>query len=381
MLDELTVRYMLPTMLTRVNSSFWDGFMITMKDIAQHVGVSRSTVSLVLNNNPLSERIRPDVRQKINMAADELGYCRNEVARSVVTGKTQVLGFINYGFDHEVCGQILNGFNETAAEQNYFIKHINIKQSNNVKDLKSFARSVAIQCAQQRLAAVACCFGPWELQQTLKNELDRFKIPMVSICFFNPDYDYITIGSDEKMAARLLAEHLSNWGHKNVAYVTHGYEHEPFAKVRYEAFVDEARQHNLKVVEQVLNGSRDADTDSFENEIQQMFKRQKKQKAFTAVACGSDCNAYLVLRTALQLGVKVPTELSVTGFGDLFYSHFSCPALTTINQQFDQMGNCAANHLIGSIQQSDAKIALPGDTIFELPVELVTRHSTASVNL
>ena len=353
--------------------------MITMKDIAQHVGVSRSTVSLVLNNNPLSQRIRPDVRRKINTAADELGYCRNEVARSVVTGKTQVLGFINYGLDHEVCGQILNGFNETAAEQNYFIKHINIKQSNNVKDLKIFARSVAIQCAQQRLAAVACCFGPWVLQNALKNELDRFNIPMVSICFFNPDYDYITIGSDEQMAARLLAKHLSDLGHKKVAYVTHGYDHEPFSRIRHQAFVHQANQHGMDVVDQVLNVEQDSNTTEFEKQIHGMFTKSKKQIAFTAVACGSDCNAYLVLRTALKLGMKVPDDLSVTGFGDLFYSHFSCPALTSINQQFEKMGSCAANHLINSAQQPETTIALPGDACFKLPVELITRHSTAPI--
>jgi DNA-binding LacI/PurR family transcriptional regulator len=351
--------------------------MITMKDIAQQIGVSRSTVSLVLNQNPLSERIRPELRDQINRVADELGYCRNEVARSVVTGKTQVLGFINYGLDHEVCGRILNGFNETAAEQNYYIKHINIKHSNSVKDLKNFARSVAIQCAQQRLAAVACCFGPWILQNALKHELDRFDIAMVSICFFNPEYDYITIGSDEGMAARLLVEHFKSQGHRKLAYVTHGYEHEPFSRIRHEAFLQAAKEQNLMVVDQVLNECQDADTQPFEQQIGDMFQRNVQGDSFTAVACGSDCNAYLVLRVAMGKGIKVPEDLSVTGFGNLFYSHFSCPGLTTIDQAFDQMGACAASHLIRCVHEPDAKLPGPGDLHFKLPVQLVQRNSTA----
>jgi LacI family transcriptional regulator len=304
-----------------------------------------------------------------------MGYCRNEVARSVVTGKTQVLGFINYGLDHDVCGKILNGFNETAADHNYYIKHINIKRSNSVKDQTSYVRSVAIQCAQQRLAAVGCCFGPRHVHATLKTELDRFKIPMASMATFYQDDKCVSIGSDELMASRLVAEHLANLGHRRVAFVVHSFKLDLFANERYEAFLNAAKEFDLQITADALYPGFDDERDGIEAMIRQMLSGQRD---YTAVVCGSDFDAYLLLRVAQELKIDIPGDLSVVGYGDLNFSPYTWPRLTTINQAFDHMGAVAAKFLMACAENPKKKHAKPGDACFKLPVELVVRESTGS---
>src|SRR5687768_12302483 len=148
--------------------------MTTISDIAAKAGVSRATVSYVLNRENTTVRISDSTRARVLEAAAELGYRRNELARAVITGKNRMLGFWVMQSNREPVERVLAGAMQEADENDYFIKLIGF--DNEMPDAR-----VIDKCIEWRLSGIIAIHAPEATLSHLKPRLDEGKIPLVVI--------------------------------------------------------------------------------------------------------------------------------------------------------------------------------------------------------
>ena len=334
--------------------------MVSMKDIAIAASVSRSTVSLVLNGCTSSVGICDETSRKVLETAERLGYRRNEIARAIKTGKTNVIGIIG-GFSGSYSLDIITGIAEACTDNGYFMKLLPI---NKPDDLGPVVR----QCVEHRVAGIICRSIREYALDTLRTELEAMHTPIVLVDSSLHHEWCSRVVSDDFNGEKLVVDHLYELGHRKIAHFT-GNLNDGFARIRYDGFCSAIKTHELEL----LNNPVEVDDLSEEisevmvSRIEQILREYQP----TAVCCGSDPLAMTVLKIATEAGIKIPQELSIVGFAGLDYTQWTIPALTTVRQPFAEMGKTAAGVLLSEIKQKTPIREV------KLPVELVTRQSTA----
>lgn len=338
--------------------------MVTMKDIAKEAGVSQSTVSLVLGNKNTSIKIADRTKEKVLATIQRLGYRRNELATSMKTGRTNMIGFIG-GLDGEYVMKIIAGINETLAENGYLLKLLGMKWQENVD-------RVARQCVEQRLDGVICRSLDETQLQLLRQELEPYNIPVVLVDnSFSHDW-CPRVMSNDRMGTVLAVKHLAQLGHTRIGYLSIK-NLSGFVALRKEGFEQGMKACGLEFSDagfSYIDGVMDVTEDTI-RELDRFYRDFHP----SAIVCVSDPVAMKLLQWAYSRHIRIPDELSVTGFASLDYTIFSAPALTTVNQPFERMGMVAAAKLLDVIGGGNSS----GDEL--LPVELVIRASTAKAHI
>ena len=337
--------------------------MVTMQDIADHINVSRRTVSCVLSGNYKKSRISEATKDKIIIASEKLGYKRNALATAVKTGKTNVIGFIG-GLYSSYCMDIIKGINDIAAINNYMIK---LLSAETIEEVKNVAR----QCVEQRLAGVICRSLSEEGLEILRKELEPNSIPIVLVdSSFSHDWCSRVI-SDDFQGAKQAIEYLIGLGHSRIFHITNNLNR-GFAKNRYDGYAEAMSEHNWVVQrgDVCITSDLDEITEIERNNIEKFLKFQKP----TAIFCSSDPLAMKVINIAQSIGLKIPQDLSVVGFAGLNYTALLSPALTTVAQPFAEMGRKASEILLSEIRKKLIKQEV------ELPVKLIIRDSCREIS-
>ena len=336
--------------------------MITMQNIADKAGVSKGTVSYVLNGKHKKARINQETCEKVIAIAESLGYRRNAIAQSMKTGKTNVIGFIG-GLYKSYCMEIIRGINELISKDNYMIK---LLPADTMDDIKNASR----QCLEQRLAGVICRSLSEEGLEILRKELEPNNIPIVLVdSSFSHDWCSRVI-SDDFEGARMATEYLLKLGHRKICLVTDKL-HKGFSKTRCNGYIDAMKKMNIEVKDSDIHVLEDKAkiSDRQRNEIKDFLKSRKP----TAIFCASDPLAMRMINIVSKMGIKVPDDLSIVGFADLQYTAFCNPALTTVKQPFTEMGRKASEILLSEINEKSIKQEV------KLPVELIIRDSCREI--
>jgi len=336
--------------------------MITMQDIADKAGVSKGTVSYVLNGKQEKARINQATCARVIAIAESLGYRRNAIAQSMKTGKTNVIGIIG-GLHNDYCMAIIKGINNVVSKNNYMIK---LLPTDKIEDVKNAAR----QCVEQRLAGVICRSLSEEELEIIRSELASNNMPIVLVDnSFSHDWCSRVI-SDDFEGAKQATEYLLELGHRKIGFVTNDLIH-GFSKVRYDGYIKMMTDWKIKVQKDDIccidHGNKISNTQ--QNAIKDFLTLKKP----TAVFCGSDPIAMKVINVAQSLGINIPQDLSVIGFAGLNYTFFSSPTLTTVKQPFVKMGQKVSEILLSEIKEKS-----PAKEI-KLPVELIIRDSTTTI--
>jgi LacI family transcriptional regulator len=313
---------------------------------------------MVLNDSSEKWRISEETRDRVIEVAERLGYRKNLIARSMVTGKTDVIGIAGT-LDGSFGAEILRGVSEVAEEGGYSIKFFH-------GDTAKALADTAKKCAGQRLSGVICHSN--EFSEPMRLELAAAGIPMVHVDNIGPEELFSSVCSDDFDGAKQAVAHLYDLGHRRIAHITGNLDH-VYAKVRYEGFLAGLKERGL-TFDETLAGFADGETALTDNFRKMLFNLLKKGRP-TAIFCSGDPTAMKVLKAAVESGLKVPDDLSIAGFAGLEYTQWAVPALTTVRQPFVEMGRAAAEILISEIR---------GETPFravKLPVELIIRQSTA----
>ncbi len=339
--------------------------MVTIKDIAREAGVSHATVSCVLNGKAKQLRISDVSSERVKVAAEQLGYQRNEIARSMVTGRNDVIAFVANATDVEYIGKIMSGILEEATRQSFAVKIYHL--AHNTQE------NIIRQLIEQRVAGIIFHSPKNSAFDLIMQEADKKHIPCATVNLSNATAG-IGITSDDFQGTRDAVKYLAGLGHRRISYISDKSETE-FMVNRKNGFIAGMKEY----VPAVCN-PRIADGFATQNEESEpsiiSILSEPKDKRSTAIICYSDYLACNVLRVAYKMGIKVPEELSVIGFADLDVAKYAVVPLTTVAQPFEQMGQETANILIDSIRNKRADL-LDKTENRKLEVKLIVRKSTA----
>jgi DNA-binding LacI/PurR family transcriptional regulator len=323
-----------------------------MRDVAKLAGVSHQTVSRVLNEHP---NVREETRLRVLDAMQALNYRRNLAARTLATKRSGTLGII--GFETTLFGpaSMLYGIEDAARTAGYFVSIVT------VRNLERRAVLDAVDWLSQQSVEGIIAIAP---KPAVINALAQIPPDMACVGVGgSPDNAVSTVQIDNAAGARLATQHLLDLGHATVHHVA-GPPDWPEAQERIEGWRSTLYAAGA-LVPPVHPESWSAKSGYEQGQL------LAKDPAVTAVFCGNDQIALGVLRALHEAGRRVPEEVSVVGFDDMPESGYFLPPLTTVRQDFAELGRRSLAVLLRQITGE-----APAEHI-RLAPELVQRDSTA----
>ncbi len=346
---------------------------ITMQDIARESGFSPTTVSMVLNGRAEKYHISTEAEEKIRAVAKKMGYYRNAIARAMITGKSKVIAFITPEVSNEYTAKILEGCVQESHKADYFTKIFLFDGSDPDGFSEALTSSLEYRCAGIFLHGIND-----QMLEILARAVKKNPIPVVNLDSSARFMDWsITISSDDEQGCALAVSHLREFGHERIGYLSFAGDN-PYLVRRlagYKSAMSEAKlpvcANYIQLGEIVADGT----VPDYTRVLSTFF--EGKAPAPTAIACSSDALAILAMRSLKAIGKRVPEDISVVGFSDMLIASYSTPSLTTIAQDFKEIGRTAFRCLDETI--SEGTKYTPGK-LLKLPVRLVARESTAQAS-
>ncbi len=324
-----------------------------MTDVARVAGVSHQTVSRVLND---SGKVRPETRARVLSAVRLLDYRPNSVARALVTGRTQTLGVVS--FDTTLYGpaSTLFGIERAAHAEDYFVSVVSVTTLDRESILSAVERLRAqgvdgvLVIAPLQSAADAVVHVPGDL-------------PVVAV-EAGPEHTVPVVAVDQVAGATAATRHLLELGHRTVWHVA-GPSGWVEAHQRTDGWLAALEAAGADAPP-VLAGDWSARSGY------ELGRRLVTVRDVTAIFAANDQMALGILRAVHEAGRAVPRELSVVGFDDIPEAQYFTPPLTTVRQDFMEVGR---QSLMLLLAQMDGPARSPSRVVVE--PELTVRESTA----
>jgi DNA-binding LacI/PurR family transcriptional regulator len=329
----------------------------TLKAVAQHVGLTPSTVSIVLNNAPSARSIPEPTKIRIRAAAKELNYRPNFLARSLRNKRTFTIGVIAEEIGDSYGSAVIGGIEEFLRKKDYFF--LTVVHRHNPELLERYAQML-LQRGVEGFITVDT------------NMHEAPFLPTVSVAGHKRVSGVTNVILDHQRAAFLALSHLADLGHRRIAFMK-GNPLSSDAKDRWRAICDAAEQLEIEI-DPTLTVQ--IDIEDATPQLGYPFARQllARNKPFTALFAYNDHSALGAIKAFQEHNLKVPRDVSVMGFDDIPGAAFHVPSLTTIKQPLNRMGQIAAQTLLERIEGNKE---YPPEIAIE-PV-LVVRDSTAPV--
>lgn len=329
----------------------------SIKDIARLARVSHPTVSRALQNSSL---VNAETAARIRKIAEEAGYRASAVARGLVTRKTRTIGLVVTTVADPFAGEVVCGIEETANDHGYSVF---LADSNADPERE---KKVVRELAERRVDGILVTSSRVGMLY-----LPLLKEMMVPIVLVNDQYPgefvhAVMINNIEGM--RAVVDHVIGLGHTRIAYIgaVNGYQTDT---ERFAAYREALQAAKIPMAaELVMHG------DGLPSTAMDVTERLLAlSDPPTAICCYNDMTALGAMRAVRARGLKIPDDISVTGFDDLFFASYSEPPLTTVRQPMRRMGQLAMESLIRLMESRQAVPQIWVDA------ELVVRSSTARV--
>lgn len=333
---------------------------ISLKEIARLAQVSHPTVSRALKNSPL---ISEGTRDRIRRIAEEHGYQPNRNARSLVTQRSNFIGCVVTDIADPFISEVISRVEQVAAQHEYSIILTN---SGGDPDREMRAVRSLIERAIDGVLVIAAMAGgepsPYFSERG---------IPIVLINNHHPGNFVHSIGVANFEGAQLMTEHLLELGHRRIGYIGNqfGGQAQEDRLHGYRAAFKKARVRHPS--ELVIHSE-----SSLEGGYRGMKQLLDSAARPTAIFCYDDITALGAYKAIRNAGLRIPNDISVAGFDDLFFSSYLEPSLTTISQPMREMGERAIRLLLDLVEpssngkrQKKTQIVIPG--------KLMIRSSTS----
>ena len=330
---------------------------VTMSDVGRAAGVSHQTVSRVLNE---PHRVNADTRDRVLAAIKQLKYHRSTVARALATNRTKTIGLISTGLALHSHSKRMIGFNEAARASGYQVSMASLASA----ELETMQSAVDVLLGQavEGLVLIAADRRALDIIDSL--EID---VPVIVADSGGSD-DKNKIAIDQFLGARMATAHLAELGHRSIAHLA-GPHWSVDASERLRGWRTELESRGLGVTEP-LDGNWTPES-GYERGLE-----LAASGAFTAVFCANDQMTLGLLHALSDEGVRVPDDMSVVGFDDIPEAAHFIPPLTTVRQDFVQLGYQIVSALLKLIDGSDATDSAGAGPAHTEP-ELIVRKSTA----
>jgi LacI family transcriptional regulator len=328
---------------------------MNIHDVAKKSGLSVVTVSRVLNN---STSVREGNRRKVLRAIEELNYQPNSAARSLVRGKTGVIGMSITNFNDSFYDRVIRVVNRKLAEQGYFLA---LSIAENEDDGVNFLFQ------KDRVDGIIL-LSPLEEKEYVE-ELKRKNIPFVLLDNQFQHEDVPSVVVDNYQGGYEATQHLIGLGHTQIAYIGGPSVFLSVAE-RKRGYIQALDEAGLTPFGMESCGF----TVSGGYEVAKRWLREDKLP--TAIFCGDDFIALGVVQALREEGILVPQDISVVGFDDQQFVGEFYPRLTTVRQPEAQLGNIGVDLLLKMISGE----AIP-PAVTKLAPQFLIRESTAAVRL
>jgi DNA-binding LacI/PurR family transcriptional regulator len=329
--------------------------VVTLKAVAQHLGLTPGTVSAVLNDSPSARSIPQETKNRIHAAAKELDYRPNFFARTLRNKRTYTIGVIAEEIGDSYSSSIISGIEQHLRQRNYFF--LTVVHRHDPELLSRYSQMLSERGVEGIITV-----------DTTVNEAPM--LPTVAVAGHKKLKGVTNIVLDHERAAVLALNHLKELHHERIAFMK-GNPISSDSKERWDAICHVAEQIGLNI-DPDLTVQIDADDPT--PMLGYPFTKQllAQQKPFTALFAYNDISAIGAIRAIQEQGLRVPQDISVIGFDDIPGAAFNTPSLTTVRQPLNRMGEVAAQSLLERIE---GKKDYPNEIAIE--PELVVRESTA----
>lgn len=310
---------------------------VTIKDVAMEAGVSITAVSIVLNGKGNSVPLA--TRERIYAAAEKLHYTPNSTARSLVMGRTNMVGIIVPSITNIFFAELVRLLQSEFAKNGYDIvlvnnedsadndaRYIRLLSNRNIDGLVFTPSSESL--SEERLAG-------------LRKTVDKLAIPCLFLDRYIDEYPHVAV--DNVASSYTLADHLIKKGHRKVGVVTAPMQLNSCAN-RLKGLRKRFDEEGLEIPDSyIYEGQYDIETG--ERAVEQFLGTD-----VTAIFAFSDVQAYGVYKKLKELGKRVPEDMSVVGFDDNVYSLLLDKPLTTMRQPLKELALATVKTMLGMMQ-------------------------------
>ena len=327
---------------------------VTLKTIADHLGLTPGTVSAALNDSPAARSIPQRTKDRIIEAAKALNYRPNFFARTLRLRRTYTIGVIAEEIGDAYGAMVISGIEEYLRRNDYFF--LTVVHRHDPKLLQTYAHMLLTRGVEGFIT-------------TDTSLTEKPALPTVAIAGHERVEGVTNIILDHKRAAHLALEHLKSLGHQDIAFIR-GQTVSSDSSARWNAICEVAGELNIRVRPELtiqLEGTDSTPAIGYPFAKELLARKQP----FTALFAYNDISAIGSLWAFHEAGLRVPEDISVVGFDDIPGAAFASPALTTVRQPLLRMGQIAAQTVVDIIEGR-------GEYVPEIPIEpeLVIREST-----
>src|ERR1035437_1177653 len=338
---------------------------VNLRMLAEHLELSQTTVSLVLNNSPSAKSIPEETRQRVMEAAQRLNYRPNYLARSLRQRRSMSVGVLAPDLSEGYFTSVMSGVVQELTAAHYF--YFTACHDWNPELIEQYPRMLVERAVDGFL-----------LLNTPADEI-QVPVPVVAISAHSAVENVTNIILDHHLAVEQALTHLTQLGHRKIAFMR-GPRAIPDSEFRWEAIRQVAREIGLKLDPELViridsaGWSMKTGYHPMAPEIgfKPMQALLEKTRDFTAIFCFNDIAAIGAIRALKDVGLSVPGDVSVVGFDDIQSAAYTTPSLTTVRQPLMEMGKRGAQVLLERIANREREYP----TEIVMVPELVVREST-----
>jgi len=329
---------------------------LNIGEIARRANVSTATVSRTLNQ---SGAVRPETARKVWRAAAALNYYPNSHARTLVSGRSRLLGLIVSDITNPFFPELIHNFETLATQQGYDL----ILTSTDYQTARM--TGCVRRMLERKVDGVAIMTS--EMDLGLIKELARRGVPLVfmDVGRVGPRMSHVLI--DYASGIRQAVDHVVDLGHTRVAFIAGPLDLHS-ARTRRQAFIDGMRAHKIQPEAKLIREG----THTAEGGQPAMTALLRGGKPPTAVVCSNDWTAIGALHAIDAAGLRVPEDISLVGFDDIPLASYTHPPLTSVRMSAGDVGSTAFDALFRLIGGDR-----PEGGLYQVPTRLVIRQSTA----
>ncbi|MDT8717246.1 LacI family DNA-binding transcriptional regulator [Clostridium sp. 19966] len=327
---------------------------VSIKDVAREAGVSIATVSRVLNDVDV---VNEDTKKKVKDAIEKLGYRPNIVARSLKTQRTRTIGILIPDISSQFYPEIVRGTEDVANIYDYNI--ILCNSDFDIEKEKEYLRVLKEKMVDGVL------YMSSSLEPEIVELIKELNLTTVLVVTTDKDKTFPSVSIDNREAAYDAVNYLLEKGNKKVAYIGVHKDAVNAGAAKYFGYEDALKEKGIEVDENLVYFGELKAQEGFEG-VNSILQKTK----FDALFCATDEIAMGAINALRENGIRVPEDVDVVGFDNIYSSSIYYPKLTTIAQPMYDMGSVGMRMLIKSINKKEL-----GEKNYVLPYELIERDS------
>ncbi|NQT58523.1 MAG: LacI family DNA-binding transcriptional regulator [Bacteroidetes bacterium] len=331
--------------------------MATRKDVAAQAGVSTTTVTNVLHNR---SNVSDKVKTRVKNIAKSLNYQPNAVARALTLNRTEQIGVIVNFLTNPFFAEMFNSITDRLHHEGYKTIALN----GDFLDLDYISAVL-----HGRVDGLVIFDGTLPIH--VVDAMIEHNIPFVTHGYESSTH-FQSVEPDYLGGIEQIVDHLVRLGHTHIAFLAWRTINNSYR--RFTGYCNSLQKHGLKIISELIVEEYSPNMTLIDAGYQSINTLLDRKTDCTAVICYSDLMAIGACSALQKRGVRIPEDISIVGWDNIFYTKYMTPPLTTVHSSPDLMAKAMVSNLTKQLKGEQV------DMIQKVPVELIERESTSRIN-